>query len=174
LRTLTRSALAAALVLAGSLVAVVPAQAAPRADSPSAMNRLLAQTRAGVAKYHDLDAALAAGYVPISECVEVPGVGAMGVHYLNPALVAPGAPVDAGSPQMLTYGPSDTGEPELWAAEFFQPDVGQPTPMYGSQPFDGPMPGHGPGAPVHYDLHVWVGKHNPDGVFAEFNPALHC
>lgn len=174
MRTLTRSAVAAALVLAGSLVAVMPAQASPPADSRSEMNRLLAQTRAGVAKYHDLDAALAAGYVPISECVEVPGVGAMGVHYLNPALVAPGVPVDAGNPQMLTYGPSATGELELWAAEFFEPDVGQPTPMYGSQPFDGPMPGHGPGSPVHYDLHVWVGAHNPDGVFAEFNPALHC
>lgn len=174
MRTITRSAFAGTLALAATLAVVVPAQAAPPAGSPSEMNRLLAQTRAAVAQYHDLDAALAAGYIPISECVEEPGLGAMGVHYLNPALVAPGAPVDPARPQMLTYGPSASGELELWSAEFFQPDVGQPTPRYGSQPFDGPMPGHGPGAPVHYDLHVWVGKHNPAGIFAEFNPALHC
>lgn len=174
MRTTTRSLLAGAVVAIAVLTAAVPAQAAPPADSPSDANKLLAQTRAGVAKFHDLDAALAAGYIPISECVEEPGVGAMGVHYLNPALVAPGAPVDPRLPQMLTYGPSASGELELWSAEFFQPDIGQPTPMYGSQPFDGPMPGHGPGSPVHYDLHVWVGKHNPAGIFAEYNPSLHC
>lgn len=174
MRNITRSVLTGALVLAATVTAIAPAQAAPPADSPSALNKLLAQTRAGVAKYHDVDAALAAGYVPISECVEAPGVGAMGVHYLNPALVNPGAPVNPGEPEMLTYGPSASGELELWSAEFFQPDVGQPTPTYGSQPFDGPMPGHGPGAPVHYDLHVWVGKHNPAGMFADFNPSLHC
>jgi len=28
--------------------------------------------------------------------------------------------------------------------------------------------------PTHHDLHVWVGKNNPDGLFAPFNPALHC
>src|SRR4051794_16026267 len=28
--------------------------------------------------------ATAAGYVPVSECTELPGVGGMGVHYLNP------------------------------------------------------------------------------------------
>ncbi|HUG65708.1 MAG TPA: hypothetical protein VMK83_10860 [Gaiellaceae bacterium] len=40
--------------------------------------------------------------------------------------------------------------------------------------FDGPMPGHNPFMPVHYDLHVWVAEHNPSGVFALFNPALSC
>ena len=28
--------------------------------------------------------------------------------------------------------------------------------------------------PTHYDLHVWVGKHNPAGIFTPFNPSLHC
>jgi hypothetical protein len=42
------------------------------------------------------------------------------------------------------------------------------------QPFDGPMPGHGPDMPIHYDLHVWTHKANPAGVFAPFNPKVSC
>lgn len=45
--------------------------------------------------------------------------------------------------------------------------------MFG-QPFDGPMPGHEPGMPVHYDLHVWVGRANPAGVFSPWNPKVSC
>ena len=30
------------------------------------------------------------------------------------------------------------------------------------------------GMPVHYDLHVWLWKHNPSGVFAPFNPDASC
>ena len=40
--------------------------------------------------------------------------------------------------------------------------------------FDGPMPGHNPFMPIHYDMHVWVAEENPSGVFALFNPALSC
>jgi hypothetical protein len=27
---------------------------------------------------------------------------------------------------------------------------------------------------VHYDLHVWVAERNPNGVIAQWNPALKC
>ncbi|MBS1907976.1 MAG: hypothetical protein JST33_15765 [Actinobacteria bacterium] len=170
----TLAAIAASTVLV--LGAALPAQAAPPSspdDDPSAMNRIVATVRAATAKYHDVNRALADGYVPIGECAESPA-GAMGVHYMNEALIKPGAPVDPATPAFLTYGPSPSGRAELWAAEFFEPEVGQPHPMLGSQPFDGPMPGHEPGMPTHYDLHVWVGKHNPAGLFAAWNPNLHC
>jgi hypothetical protein len=172
MRTITRTIVGTLVAALAVGAATLPAQAAPAPDSPSTMNKLLAATRAGVAKFHDVDAAIAAGYVQVSECTESPE-GAMGIHFLNPAAVHPGS-VDPSQPQMLTYGPSANGGLELWSAEFFEPEVGQPQPMYGSQAFDGPMPGHGPGMPTHYDLHVWVGKHNPAGTFAEWNPSLHC
>lgn len=179
-RTVARTVLGpltAALAVVGTVAATAPAEAAAPmtevAGSPSTMNAMVATTRAAVARFHDVDAALAAGYLPVGGCVESPA-GAMGFHYMNPALVHPGAPVDPAQPPFLTYGPSASGGLELWAAEFFEPDLGQPTPMYGTQPFDGPMPGHEPGMPTHYDLHVWVGKHNPAGIFVDFNPALHC
>ena len=41
-------------------------------------------------------------------------------------------------------------------------------------PFDGPMLGHDAGMPIHYDLHVWLYRHNPAGLFAMWNPRVHC
>lgn len=46
-----------------------------------------------------------------------------------------------------------------------------PSPVLFGRTFDGPMAGHGPGMPWHYDLHVWIWAHNPSGTFAQFNPA---
>jgi hypothetical protein len=40
--------------------------------------------------------------------------------------------------------------------------------------FDGPMPGHSPEMPWHWDLRVWVWAYNPSGTFAQWNPALKC
>jgi hypothetical protein len=45
------------------------------------------------------------------------------------------------------------------------------------QPFDGPMEGHEPLMPHsthHYDLHVWLWKENPAGLFKPTNPTLTC
>lgn len=47
-------------------------------------------------------------------------------------------------------------------------------PLMFGQAFAGPMEGHFPGTPMHYDLHVWTWAHNPAGMFAEWNPALSC
>lgn len=168
--------LSLAATLATTLVAALVAPAltttasgAERADSLSAVRRVTAE-------YHDVGAALAAGYVPVSGCVEGPD-GVMGVHYAKPALL--GRPVDALRPAMLLYVPGDDGL-ELAGVEYFQADADQDLSTDGDRPslfghaFDGPMEGHVGGMPRHYDLHVWVWKHNPAGTFAEYNPALSC
>ena len=41
-------------------------------------------------------------------------------------------------------------------------------------PFDGPMAGHEEGMPIYYDLHVWLWKKNPSGMFARWNPTVTC
>jgi hypothetical protein len=28
--------------------------------------------------------------------------------------------------------------------------------------------------PIHYDLHVWLWKKNPSGMFARWNPTVTC
>ena len=171
-----RHATTAALVLAGLGTALlVPATSAgadpgrhDRADSRGTV----AQVRQAIAPFRDVDAAVAAGYLPVGGCESSPE-GGMGVHYLNPAHGAPG-PVDPAKPAILLYAPDDDGRLQLLGAEYWQPAVGQPTPTLAGEPFDGPMPGHGPGMPVHYDLHVWTEVANPSGVFAPWNPKVVC
>ena len=172
----------AALLLTGALTAV-PAVALSTTDATAGTpghtthhSDRVATIRAATAKYHDIDVALADGYVAVSDCVESPD-GAMGVHYMNPALAA--APIDLRHPAFLLYLPGDDGM-RLVGVEYFKADADQDLATDEDRPsllghdFDGPMPGHGPGSPVHYDLHVWTWAHNPDGMFAEFNPALSC
>jgi hypothetical protein len=81
---------------------------------------------------------------------------------------------------MLTYEPQPNGRLRLVALEYFKPAADQTgkddsdRPHLFQQPFDGPMPGHSPGMPVHYDLHVYLWKHNPNGLFAMWNPNVKC
>jgi len=167
-----------AIAVAATALAAVPAVAgaAPGSGSAAGSGDGLAVVREVTAKYHDLGAALADGYVPSSPCVVGP-TGVMGIHYTNPALAA--GPVDLRKPPVLLYVPGEDGL-ELAGVEYFKADADQDLGTDGDRPsllgqeFDGPMEGHGGGMPIHYDLHVWTWKHNPDGMFAEFNPRLSC
>lgn len=137
----------------------------------------VAQLRKDIAKYADVQVALDEGFIfPGGECVQSPA-GGMGLHYLHPARMQ--APVDGRAPQILLYEQTEKGL-RLNGAEFFVPDADQDLttdgdrPTLWGQPFDGPMPGHEAGMPVHYDLHVWTDKANPSGVFAPWNPRVTC
>ncbi len=136
----------------------------------------LAQLRRDLTPYKDVGRALTDGFVPVSECTESPD-GGMGVHFLNPARAM--APVDPAKPAILLYAPTSAGY-ELMGAEWFQADADQDVttdgdrPSLWGRPFDGPMLGHEPGMPVHYDLHVWLFEANPAGVFAPWNPSVSC
>ena len=180
--TLRRLLATTTLVGAGAATILVPALTASAHDrSPVAASHArdgagadLAELRRALAPYRDSPAALADGFRPSGPCAELPGVGAMGVHWINGARMA--APPDRVRPPILMYSPDG----ELLGAEFFVPDADQDLstdadrPSLFGRPFDGPMPGHEPGMPVHYDLHVWVHDANPDGVFAPWNPRVQC
>jgi hypothetical protein len=97
----------------------------------------------------------------------------MGVHYLNPAL-AGDALVDLTRPEVLLYVPGGEGL-ELAGVEYFVAEAAAPTrPTVVGRPFNGPMAGHNPQLPSHYDLHLWIWRHNPAGMSAPWNPALSC
>ena len=170
-----RTRVAAALTAAAVTALTLPASAVSAA--PGAHDR--DEARGGVAKlrqamkpYTDVSAAVAAGYVSAGHCVESP-MGGMGVHYINTSLL--GA-LDPTKPPILLY--SEDGR--LLAAEYLVPDADQDLatdddrPSIFGQPLEGPMPGHEPGMPVHYDLHIWTHEANPDGVFATWNPKVDC
>ncbi|MBA2720346.1 MAG: hypothetical protein H0U52_14075 [Chloroflexi bacterium] len=80
----------------------------------------------------------------------------------------------------LLYAPNQDGQLKLVGVDYLKADAGGSLATAGDRPsvfgtpFDGPMPGHGPGMPVHYDLHVWLAERNPNGLFAQWNPAISC
>jgi hypothetical protein len=119
------------------------------------------------------------GYVLASPCVESPA-GGMGYHYENAALMADDR-VEIFRPEVLLFAPNPTsGNVELVGIEYWKRDADQNVntdgdrPSLFGRPFNGPMAGHSPVMPVHYDLHVWLFRHNPSGLFADWNPKVSC
>ena len=137
------------------------------------------EVRAATARYHSVDQALADGYSLEGEpCVSSP-FGTMGFHAVNLGLVFDPA-IDPLRPEVLLYVPGDDGSLKLVAVEYFKADVDGDLGTTGDRPsifgipFEGPMAGHSPVMPAHYDLHVWVHERNPNGLVQSFNPAISC
>jgi hypothetical protein len=89
-----------------------------------------------------------------------------------------GPKLDPAKPQVLIYEPVN-GRLKLAAAEWFMPEqvAGGKAPTIFGQTLYGPMDGHQPIMPKelrHYDLHVWLWKTNPKGVFTSTNAAVKC
>jgi hypothetical protein len=160
------------IVALGGLVLAAPAAADVQAD--------LEATRKATLKYRDVARAIADGFAQTSPCTTDETGAAMGTHFLNRELVNDGL-VDPRKPEELLYAPHPSGKGlKLIGVEFHKDDADQDLatnfdrPTIFERPYDGPMPGHGPGEPIHYDLHVWVHLRNPKGMFEQFNPAASC
>jgi hypothetical protein len=173
------AAFAATAVPAGAHDPGGPAHADRSDQIPPDVRAQLREVRRATRAFRDVDAARAAGYKAAPDCAHDPKYGAMGIHYANPSLVADGR-LDPLHPEILVYQPHGDGTLSLGAVEYFQPDADQDLDTDGDKPslfgvpFDGPMLGHEPGMPKHYDLHVWLYKHNPAGLFAAWNPQVRC
>lgn len=147
--------------------------------TPAAAGGTLSGLRAATARYHSVKRAVADGFVPSEHCVELPGVGGMGFHYVNPERLTDGV-LDPKRPDILLYARGKGGKLRLAGVEWFAvdpdqdlaTDAGRPA-LFG-QPFNGPMLGHEPNMPIHFDLHAWVWQHNPAGTFAPWNPTVTC
>ena len=165
------------LALVATLAGV--AYAATGTTDPQVL-RDLAKVRQATAKYHDVNVALADGFVPTPVCVASPD-GGMGIHYINPPRLMD-AEVDILQPEILLYVDSGDGLKlvgvEYWfsigAPDTPVPNPAPPSPIIFGRPLDGPMEQHDPGQPPHYDLHAWVWMANPSGIFAPFNPNVSC
>jgi hypothetical protein len=130
------------------------------------------RVRKALSKYKDVNVALADGYVSLKTCGST-AAGGGGIHYVNLSL-ARDLVSDPYKPEFLLYVPNEEGGFDLHGVEYFQAAVGQPAPSVLGQTFDGPMDPHGPGQPVHFDLHVWLYKYNPSGLFSQWNPRSRC
>ncbi len=124
-------------------------------------------------RYQSEDAAIADGFTRTDDCV--PG---MGYHYVNISRLD--TRLQPSRPEAVLYAPTGDSGRRLVAAEWIVVDQDQDLTTDDDRPslfghdFDGPMPGHTPDMPVHYDLHAWAWANNPDGGFATWNPAITC
>lgn len=129
----------------------------------------LAELRRATARYHDFDAAVADGFVLLHECEVRPGEAPAGAVYVQPERLTIG--IDPSRPQGLLYEEDSSGRMELLGAELAIPFAlwsgSEPPEFLGAQ-FQ-PEDEFGV-----WGLHIWLWRHNPDGMFAEGNPRVTC
>lgn len=164
----------ATILLAGP---PTPSMANEGEERPAVPGGLVHAVREATRSFQDAAAATAAGYVSEGSCASGPNDGAMGIHYVNAPYIADGI-LDAQRPEVLVYEQRD-GRPQLVAIEFLVDakqwdDANAGPPVLNGQHF------HYVGAPnrlrlpAYYELHVWAWKHNPKGMFADWNPQVSC
>lgn len=170
-------ALAAAMTLAGcadgALTAPIrpPAAAAPAAALAADHNATIAELRRATARYHNLAAAEADGFVPvITECEQREGEVAVAIPYVSLERLLDGA-LEPSLPDALLYEPSEKGTLTLVGVEMLVP-----YPLWTS-----PEPPRFLGVPLQredefgvFGIHVWIWRHNPAGMFAVENPRVSC
>lgn len=160
------AALGLTLALAGSGIA-----AGGQAD--------VAAVRQATVKYHDVNAALADGYVLFYECTEQPGVGTMGQHFVKlPLVLEPG--IDPLRPEVLVYAPKRNGDWKFVAVEYvtlaplWEEAFGSATPRVLGRDMEFREEGNRYGLPDFYELHAWIWQGNPRGLFDDWNPNITC
>ncbi len=166
-----RRMLVMALTIVVGLTGLSLTSAALAARNGDNLQAQAAKVRAATAKYHNEDAAIAAGYLRTDHCIED-----MGYHYVNPALIFDGGILDQKQPEILLYAPTPNGR-RLVGVEYLVPvaDTGGTHPDLFGKPFDGPMPEHEPNTTGdHYDLHAWIWSRNAAGMLATWNTAVDC
>lgn len=171
--------------LAVALMCVAAGVSAPSAQAATSMRdwvpeSQLAPYRAMAAQYAD-PSRLGAGWGEVIDlngisCIADPaGTGAMGVHFANVARIVDGR-IDPSQPEAAVYEPR-AGGLHLVAFEYivFESDWGTTAPeLFPGHPFmltDAP---NRFGLPPFWSQHVWIGKGNPNGNLAMWNPAVHC
>jgi hypothetical protein len=140
--------------------------AAPTTD----VNRQLAELRRVTAPFHDLDAAIRAGYAEqVTPCWESRSQGAMGYHYGKMDLFD--GSVDLLEPEVLMFEPNAAGQMRLVGMEYIVPidawTSGDPPTLLG-ETF------HAHAFLPIYKLHIWLWRENPRGLYKDWNPRVSC
>jgi hypothetical protein len=179
------------------------AMAAPPA-TPAVPAAELRAIRTATGKYRDVAAALAEGYVkdPSGMCVTsaMEGaprqLGAMGVHYFRPDLLGltgseprvngTGMHTDFLKPAVLIYEPQADGSQKLVAienlvwAKAWREAGNKEAPSFNGYDYyymqDNPLTeaDEAHGFEPHHELHFWLYRDNPNGMFSPFNPTVTC
>jgi hypothetical protein len=165
------------------LVAVVAADrvaAQPRNPEAPQDRRatLVGLVRDATRPFIDVNQAVAAGYGPFLGCVSGSEEGAMGIHYVNGALVADGI-LDPAQPEALMYEISGN-RARLLGVEFIVDAAtwlaqnNNVPPVLEGQSFQYVSSPNRYALPAFYELHVWAWQDNPKGTFVDWNPRVRC
>jgi hypothetical protein len=142
-----------------------------RGDESDEISRDVKRVRTATAAFKSLDAAVAAGYARNGGgCVQNQPHGAMGYHHVNESLLDDRIEID--QPEMLVYERLPDGTYRLNGVEYIVPFSVRPVtaepPTVMGQPLN-----PAPSLEIWY-RHVWIWLDNPSGLFADWNPDVHC
>jgi hypothetical protein len=167
------------LTLAMVLLAVVAALGTVAASASDAdEGRNLTDVRAATAPLANLDVAVAAGYGKVKGCAQSP-IGGMGQHYVKGDLVGDPA-LDPLRPEALVFEPRGDGSYRLVAVEYivikadWEKANGNTTPRLYDKPLALMTAPNAYELPDFYEIHLWLWKMNPKGLFADWNPRVSC
>lgn len=147
----------------------------------------ISEVRRATARFHDFNFAIhpnGGGYGGLvidlagKSCIDQPGQGAMGVHYVNGSLF--NAQLDPLQPQALVYEPLANGTMRLVAVEYIVLEsvwdgaFAGTTPRLFGRDFHLVAAGNRYGLPAFYELHLWLWQPNPSGMFNDWNPKVRC
>lgn len=185
IRTLVPLALIPVLVaVAAVTVAAVARPAAATGPGPILQ---VVKAYTGTARYHDINSATAAGYGEFKDaqgiaCIDKPGAGGMGIHYVSAGVED--TVLDPATPEALVYEPQPNGKLRLVAVEYivfkeaWDMLHNSPPSLFGQQFNEmpgGKLPdGNRYEIPAFYELHAWIWKWNPRGLFDDWNSRVTC
>ncbi len=155
------------------------AQQGSQPAEPGGQNKLVQMVRNATQQYLDVNNATRDGYEAFLGCVSGSDHGAMGIHYVNGALL--NGTIDINHPQALIYEPLPNGQMKLVGVEFITDAAtwlknnNNQSPVLEGQVFllvDSPNR-YGVPNPF-YELHVWAWRDNPQGAFVDWNDHVTC
>ena len=133
------------------------------------VDRDVMKVREATEKFKMTEAAEAAGYKRVTDCVEYQPHGGMGYHYQNNALLD--TTLDLEHPEVLVYEKLADGTFQLNGVEFLVPisawKSAEPPRIMGQALTKADSIGC-------WFLHVWTWKPSPTGLFAPWNPDVKC
>jgi hypothetical protein len=148
-------------------------------DRDSKANALVQIVRQATERFRDVGVADAEEYKLLFGCVSGSDWGAMGLHYVNMALVMDGE-LDPTHPEIILYEALPNGRLKLTGADFLVLADAWEAKHPGTTPelmgqllhyFESP---NRFGLPPFYTLHVWAWKDNPSGTFVNWHPKVSC
>jgi hypothetical protein len=139
---------------------------------------LVKVVREATERFKDVAAAEAEGYGLQFGCVSGPDAGAMGMHFVNFALVGDGE-LDPARPEIVIYEPQPNGRLRLIGADYlvladqWNARHAGPPELMGQllHLFESP---NRFGLPAFYTLHVWAWKDSPTGTFVNWHANVSC